>query len=200
MIKAFSPQTISRLGPPMAWVLIASVLLGFAYNAASPLGVRSSNSAVQSSREAPVPAKAIPATGYYNETVSLVLEGGAPSGSTAPGRTVPSLAWPEVKGLLRSGEILLIDARVAAYYQAEHIPGAISLPANSPPADIAAFATQHPKNAPVVVYCGSTTCPMAHQLADVLVGQHGYSNVKLMPGGFAEYRLAETQAGTGGAH
>jgi len=208
MIKAFSPQTISRLGPPMACVFVASVLLGFAYNAASPLGVRSSNSAItQSLREPLAPATPIPSTGYFNETISLTLEGATlplpgpaiGSGATAPARTFPTLAWPEVKGLLRSGQILLIDARVAAYYQAEHIPGAISLPANSVPGDIAAFAAQHPKNAAVIIYCGSTTCPMAHQLADVLVGQHGYSNVKVMPGGFAEYRLAETQAGTGGA-
>lgn len=207
-MKIISPQTISRLASPMAGILVASVLLGFAYNAASPLGVRSSNSAARSSLGASVPAKSIPTTGYFNETISLKLEGAAsslPSAGTATGaaaagaRAAPTLTWPEVKGLLRSGQIILIDARVAAYYQAEHIPGAISLPANSAPGEIAAFVAQHPKNTPVIIYCGSMTCPMAHQLADVLAGQHGCSNVKVMPGGFAEYRLAETQAGPGGA-
>jgi rhodanese-related sulfurtransferase len=204
----------------MAGVLVASVLLGFAYNAASPLGVRSSTSATTSGLSATQPAKIIPATGYFNETVSLTIEGveGAlaktprpPSGS-AVGETgqgagvplvgapsVPTLTWPEVKTLLKSSQVLLIDARVASYYQAGHISEAISLPANSPPADIANFATQHSKNTAIVIYCGSVSCPMAHQLANVLVGQHGFSNIKVMPGGFAEYRTAEAQVGQGAA-
>jgi len=40
--------------------------------------------------------------------------------------------------------------------------------------------------------------PMAHSLADLLASQYGFANIKLMPGGFAEYRIAQAQAGTGG--
>ena len=204
-MKSDIRESISKLVSPMAGILLASIVLGFAYNEASPLGVRSANSALISSQAATAPARIIPPSGYFNETISMKLEGAGPSipGSGTPTtgtRTVPTLTWPEVKASLRGGQVLLLDARVASYYQAEHIPGAISLPANSAPADIATFAGQHPKNAPIIIYCGSTSCPMAHQLADVLVGQHGYSNIKVMPGGFAEYRLAEAQVGTGGSH
>ena len=202
-------ESILRLASPMAGVFIASVVLGFAYNAASPLGVRSASSAARPFLGAAAPARVIPATGYFNETLSMTLEGAGPlgtesgSGMAVPAaghRPVPTLTWLEVKASLRGGQVLLLDARVAAYYQAEHIPGAISLPANSAPAEIATFAAQHPKTTAIIIYCGSTSCPMAHQLADVLVGQHGYSNVKVMPGGFAEYRMAEAQTGAGATH
>jgi rhodanese-related sulfurtransferase len=199
---------IQSLASPMIGVFVVSVALGFAYNAASPLGVQLANAPARTAPGLAPRAKVIPATGYFNETISLTLEGAGPfvagtgTGIAAPvagTRSVPTLTWPEVKASLRSGQILLIDARVASYYQAEHIPSAISLPANSPPPEIAAFAGQHPKDTATIIYCGSFSCPMAQQLADALIGQHGYSNVKVMPGGFAEYRVAEAAAGSGGA-
>jgi rhodanese-related sulfurtransferase len=91
-----------------------------------------------------------------------------------------------------------VDAREAVYYQTEHIPGAISLPAGSPPADLIAFVTKYPRETALVVYCGSPQCPLSHQLVAVLTGQLGYSNVREMPGGFAEYRQAEAQSSKGG--
>ena len=207
----------------MVAVFITAVLLGFAYNSASPLGVRSASTekpAGTGAAAARVTGSSITRTGYFNETVSMLLEtapsirsqgqnyqnqttaiGLAPANPVpnTAGQVLPTVTWNEVKALLKNGKTLLIDARTANYYQAEHIPGAISLPANSPAPEMAAFASKYAKDMPIVVYCGSMSCPMAHNLAGVLASQYGYFNLKVMPGGFAEYRLAESQPGSGGA-
>ncbi|MDB6019045.1 MAG: Rhodanese-related sulfurtransferase [Pedosphaera sp.] len=218
-------QILKQLPFPMVAMLAGSLLLGVAYNSASPLGVRAAKA--QESATA-VPSATSPSrTGYGNETISLTMESarnprvpGSPYGNqvvavglepvqpvqpmqTAPAQltfknTFPSLVWPEVQLLQKSGEIMLVDARMTTYFQAEHIPGAVSLPANSSETELTAFAAKYPKATPLIVYCGSSTCPMAHNLADLLASQYGYVNIKLMPGGFAEYRIAQAQAGTGG--
>jgi rhodanese-related sulfurtransferase len=213
-------QIMKQSPLPMVAMLVASILLGVAYNNASPLGVRGSKPEEKAVAMAP-PAASNSRTGYVNQTISLTVEGarnthvpGSPYGNQTvtvglePAQTAvpppvvkstfPSLAWPEVQPLLKSGQVMLVDARVATYFQAEHIPGAVSLPANSSVVELTAFAAKYPKATPLIIYCGSTSCPMAHNLADLLGSQYGYSNIKLMPGGFAEYRVAEAQAGAGG--
>jgi rhodanese-related sulfurtransferase len=87
----------------------------------------------------------------------------------------------------------LVDARLAAHYEAEHIPGAISLPSTSSPADVAAFVARHGKDTVFTVYCGSAQCGMSHNLASLLAAQ-GCKQVKIMTGGFAEYRAAQSGA------
>jgi rhodanese-related sulfurtransferase len=219
------PPILKQSSLPMAAMLVASILLGVAYNNASPLGVHGAKPEEKAATVAAMPpATAHSRTGYANETISLTVEGarnprpaGGPYGNqtvkvglepaqaaqTAPASppakdSFPSLAWPEVQTLLKNPQNLLVDARVAYFYQAEHIPGAVSLPANSSAEELTAFAAKYPKATPLIIYCGSPSCPMAHNLADLLAGQYGYSNIKLMPGGFAEYRVAEAQPGAGG--
>ena len=101
--------------------------------------------------------------------------------------------------MLAAGQIFLVDARAAVYYETEHVPGAVSLPAGSSPTELAAFAARYPKSTALVVYCGSLSCPLSRQLVAVLTGQLGYTNVREIPGGFAEYRQLQTQIAKGGA-
>ncbi|MDB6109811.1 MAG: hypothetical protein JWR69_1561 [Pedosphaera sp.] len=213
-------QIFKRSPLPLAAMLGASLLLGVAYNNASPLGVRGAKPPEKVVVASP-PATSNSRTGYANETLSLTLEGArnvrtpgtaygnqtvamglVPAQAAFPPSMVqsafPNLAWPEVQTLLKSPQNLLVDARVGTYFQAEHIPGAVSLPANSPVVELTAFAAKYPKTTPLIIYCGSASCPMAHNLADLLGSQYGYSNIKLMPGGFAEYRVAQSQAEAGG--
>jgi rhodanese-related sulfurtransferase len=213
-------QILRQSSLPMVAMLVGSLLLGVAYNNASPLGVRGAKPPEKVAAVSP-PAASNSRTGYANETLSLALEGprnARPAGAAYGNQTVamglapaqaapppsvvqsafPSLTWPEVQTLLKNPQNLLVDARVGTYFQAEHIPGAVSLPANSPVADLTAFAAKYPKTTPLIIYCGSASCPMAHNLADMLGNQYGYTNIKLMPGGFAEYRVAQSQAEAGG--
>jgi rhodanese-related sulfurtransferase len=109
-----------------------------------------------------------------------------------------TLRWAEVKPLLAAGQIVLVDARATAAYEIEHIPGAVSLPAESAPAELIAFATKHPQYTAIVVYCGSDDCDVAHELAEKLRQELGYTNVREMPGGVVEYRVAESRTTSAG--
>ncbi len=212
-----TPPTAARMGA----MLVVALLLGLAFNTMNPLGVRWSLPAKDTAASANPAANQGPTSPrgpvplYNNETLGLSLEAESPTAARAAAvapvaapaiapapsvvPSVPSLTWPETRQLLATGQIVLVDARAAAYYQTEHIPGAISLPAASSPADFAAFAAKYPKATPFVVYCGSASCPLSNQLVSLLMSQYGYTNIREMPGGFVEYRQVESQAAPGGA-
>lgn len=206
-----STPTENRLWVPMAGLLIASFALGFAYNHVSPLGVRSRGAAKSPRTEASVQK---PQKGYFNETIAMSLEtlvasgktpsAGIPLANLPPGTLlssqwlsdtpVPAITWPELKPLLQAGKVLLVDARPAPHYQAEHIAGAISLPPAMSAAELAAFTAKHPKSSSMVLYCATDECPLARKLAGALIEQYGYSDVKVLAGGFAQYRVDEQKA------
>jgi rhodanese-related sulfurtransferase len=192
-----------------AGILVAAVLLGWVYNGLTPLRVRPANSAAaDAAAPAAIPPTrpAIVRTGVFNETLSLTLER-PPASAPAPVRNpippaapqpavasakpvIPALKWPEVKALLDAGRIVLVDARLKANFEIGHIPGAVLLPATSSADELRAFAAQYPRDTAFVTYCGSETCHMSLQLAELLVKICGFTNVSHMPGGYAEYTLA----------
>jgi len=165
-------------------ILAAAVVMGLVYNVASPLGVRAPKSENQgasplvNSNSSPVPAVTI-----FTNPVGTTM--------TIASSATNAIRWVEVKPLLESGQILLVDARAKPAYDIEHIPGAISLPVISQPPEFLAFAMKYPKDTAIVVYCGSDNCDLSHELAEKLRNDLGYSNVKEMPGGIAEWRVAE---------
>lgn len=123
-----------------------------------------------------------------NETVSVdIVPGGAQPAHAAS----EVVAWPEVKPLLSSGSVLLVDARTADAYNAGHIPGAVSLPFVDLSARISQFTSAYPKTAAIVVYCADTECPLSTAEASALRRQFGYLNVREMPGGYGAWRVAE---------
>jgi len=211
------PKTLKDQLPIAVMMFIVSLVLGMAYNSASPLGLRSSGSGEKTPASTPA-AGTTSHKGYFNQTVAVSLEG-APGARLSPGvygnqtmavglaptqAALPqgdgkyaTLTWPEVKALIRDSRNVLIDARVATYYEAEHIPGAISLPANSAAADLAAFAAKYPRTTPLVLDCGSSSCPMSHNLAEILSLQYAFTNIRIMTGGFVEYRQFEAQIAGG---
>jgi rhodanese-related sulfurtransferase len=178
----------------MVVMLLASLVLGIAYNAASPLGVHALVES-QSDSLSPTPAP-IKKTGYFNETVSMTLEGNA-GGTANRALTIATVTWPEVKALLGKHQIVLVDARGAQYFQSGAIPGAVSLPGPTFPSAIGAFLTSYASDTPLVIYCTSPQCPLASNVAQALVTQYGFSNVRIMPGGYQEYTLAENSKGEG---
>lgn len=93
--------------------------------------------------------------------------------------------------MLESGKIVLVDARPRSAYDLGHIPGAVLLPSNAPLAELKAFADKYPKDTALVVYCNSTTCRSSQHLARQLLTLGGFRNVSEMPGGFAEYTMAQ---------
>jgi rhodanese-related sulfurtransferase len=161
-----SPNSGARSSPwPQAGLLLlVAALLGAAYNAVSPLGLR----------------------------VERAQGGPASAGEPLP------VAWLQVKPSVGAGKVLLVDAGESSFFEARHIPGAVSLPFGELAARMPAFAARFPKSQPIVVYCASASCPVAHDEAVVLAARYGFRDVREMPGGYAEWRLAESQAGGAG--
>src|SRR3954453_9939778 len=86
------PPILKQSPLPMAAMLVASILLGVAYNNASPLGVRGAKPEEKTVAAAAVPAATTHSrTGYANETISLTVEGARnphPAGSPYGNQTV----------------------------------------------------------------------------------------------------------------
>jgi rhodanese-related sulfurtransferase len=92
----------------------------------------------------------------------------------------------ELKSLMSSKKVTLLDANGTESYQKGHIPGAIDFTANEGqlakllPAD---------KNAPVVAYCANPKCN-AYQGAAKAAAKLGYKNIKHLTAGIAGWKEA----------
>jgi len=211
-----------------------SCVLGFTFNAASPIGVR-----FDAPVTAPTPAKASlvaaptpdtpfrtnlipvpplppapvevatttpqptrPATGLFEATTLLPVS--PPHQTTnhavtissptplppAPANPAP-IHWPEARTLVSEGRGVLVDVRHNAMFDAGHIPGAISLPENSPVEVFTAFLNQQPTNLTLIVYCSSTSCSQSARVANRFVHEFRRTSVRYMTGGYLEYQQAE---------
>lgn len=212
-------KSVGETGGRIVWqamgILIAAGLLGIAYNHSSPLGVRwpkpkqPVTPATLNQVTAPSGLPSALPSSNDRRTDPRVNEGALtnlPSWNpipTSPAVTAipatpagelqfPELKWPAVKALLAARQIVLIDARLAETFALSAIPGAVSLPAYSPVEDLRTFAAKHSRDTRFVIYCNSDTCDMSHELAGKLARQFGFTNLTIMPGGFAEYVIAES--------
>ncbi|MEO6785809.1 MAG: rhodanese-like domain-containing protein [Chthoniobacteraceae bacterium] len=176
----------------MAVILIAAVCLGFAYDAASPLGVRISGDAVAPALPA-MPAAA-PDSAIENETLAatIFLDDTATAPPASGAKLPVAMSWAEVKPLLAKGEIVLVDARDSIAYEEGHIPGAVSLPMATFNDRIAEFVTRVPNTTTLVIYCASIRCRLAHEEALLLSGQYAFADVREMPCGYVEWIVAES--------
>jgi rhodanese-related sulfurtransferase len=190
----------NRLGRDAAAMLLAAAAIGFAYNCASPLGIRSSPGLQADAAGSPYSNETLalevesnvrdPRLG--NETLSLEIVPGA--AQPAPAATGP-VTWPEAKQLLSAGSVILVDARSADAFGAGHIPGAVSLPFVDLAARISQFTAAYPRTSAIIVYCADTQCPVSAAEAAALRQQFGYLNVREMPGGYVAWRMAEEGSG-----
>jgi len=189
-----------------ACLLLASVSLGLAGNALHPAGLRwtEANAGRGADQDQgaglagvyrnetlyaneTVPAKPAPRDGQAARDVGgpTLLSLGTPS--TAPLRST----WAEVKPLVQSGRMVLVDARPRTAFDAGHIPGAVSLPFKNLDAEIKSFMARHPTTTPLAIYCANTSCGTSSQLARTLAQTYQYKEVRYLPGGYQEWRSAE---------
>jgi len=103
--------------------------------------------------------------------------------------TVPSVPLTRASAI---PNVLWIDARSRAAFEAGHIPGAISVPESSDSTVFERLRTDHPADRPIVVYCGGIGCGTSRRLAARLVRDFGFTQVHHLPGGYAEWQ--QTQA------
>lgn len=78
-------------------------------------------------------------------------------------------------------KMLIIDARDAAQYGSEHIPGAVNIEWR----EVLSKSADIPKNKPVLIYCSSGTLSAQ---AGFALRVSGWENVKILQGGFAEWK------------
>ena len=86
----------------------------------------------------------------------------------------------DLRALLDTGKVVLVEALSEAAYRAEHIPGAVNVPSDLT-ADLAAALAPDPA-ATVVVYCSGRACARSNVTAAVFE-RLGYSDVRVYPGG-----------------
>ena len=81
----------------------------------------------------------------------------------------------ELRNAIEAGEVTVVEALPANYYEDAHLPGAINIPHT----EVRALAPRllPDKDAAIVTYCASTTCPNSDIAATVLT-KLGYANVR----------------------
>jgi rhodanese-related sulfurtransferase len=81
----------------------------------------------------------------------------------------------QLRSAIEAGEVTVVEALPANYYEDAHLPGAINIPHT----EVRALAPRllPDKDAAIVTYCASTTCPNSDIAATVL-GKLGYTNVR----------------------
>jgi len=103
-----------------------------------------------------------------------------------------AVTWVEAKQMLQTGEAVLVDARPLAAFQAGSIPGAISLPFDRIKEEMPEFMKRVGTGRWLIVYCSDQGCASSEQVAKTLIREYGYQHVFHMPGGYAEWQIAET--------
>lgn len=122
----------------------------------------------------------------------------SPSGSLPALPEVGSITWAQAKEQLHDGVTVIVDARAPSYYEAGHIPDAVSMPPTSGALEFAAFVGKYPpQTSRVIIYCGTEACGLSKALASRLINDFGYTDVKVMPGGYAEYQAEAARKSAG---
>jgi rhodanese-related sulfurtransferase len=86
------------------------------------------------------------------------------------------------------GDVLWIDARPRAQYDADHVPGALLI--NEQEVDrlmFDSFEKLQSNTKPVVIYCSSASCDASHRMKDYLTERVAMTNVYVLRGGWAEW-------------
>lgn len=93
----------------------------------------------------------------------------------------------ELTSAIADGKVTVVDALGGEYYARQHLPGAFPLI----PGEVEARATAvlPDRDAAIVTYCTSPSCPNSGQVADRLTAL-GYSNVRKYREGIEDWVAA----------
>ena len=93
----------------------------------------------------------------------------------------------ELEDLIWSETVVVVDALPRAYYDRDHLPGAINI-VESEVEDLAAEALPD-KDAAIVTYCSNAACANSQAVADRLE-RLGYTNVRKYRDGIQDWVAA----------
>jgi rhodanese-related sulfurtransferase/predicted transcriptional regulator len=100
------------------------------------------------------------------------------------GEEVDAIGRDELIARMRAGEIVLIDVRPTAEFEAGHIDGARSIPID----ELEGRLGELPADREVVAYCRGPFCAYAHEAVRLL--QASGRRARRLPDGWPEWRLA----------
>ena len=106
-----------------------------------------------------------------------------------------SIGRDEVAAKIRGGDVTVVEALPAMYYEDAHLPGAINLPHDS--VDELAPSLLPDKEAAIVVYCSNMACQNS-TIAATRLTQLGYTKVFDYEAGKQDWVEAglQTESGT----
>jgi rhodanese-related sulfurtransferase len=104
------------------------------------------------------------------------------------------ISLDEAREIIVAGDVVWIDARSRANYEADHLPGAILL--NPEEWGELVFNSQESLQAaftrPVIVYCDGDACTRSGEVSELLREQMGLDPVYILQGEWRELRSAVT--------
>jgi rhodanese-related sulfurtransferase len=93
----------------------------------------------------------------------------------------------ELERLVAAGDVTLVDALPASYYEQAHLPGALNLVASDVEARASILLPN--KDAAIVTYCSNEACGNSQAVANRLQ-RLGYSNVRKYREGIQDWAAA----------
>jgi len=90
----------------------------------------------------------------------------------------------ELESLVDDGDVILVDALPASYYDQAHLPGAVNLVEGE--VDVQALQLLPDKEAAIVTYCSNSACGNSQAVADRLE-RLGYTNVRKYSEGIQDW-------------
>lgn len=107
---------------------------------------------------------------------------------------LPLITRDELRKGIDAGTLVVVDTMPVAYYEKEHLPGAVNIP-GFPYEEAAESAARHAptvlpdKSADIVVYCANTPCRNSDFVGTCLV-HLGYENVRKYREGIEDWAAA----------
>ena len=93
----------------------------------------------------------------------------------------------ELSAAINNGEVTVIDALPASYFEQMHLPGALNLVETD--VDRLASTLLPDKNASIVTYCSNAACNNSQAVANLLT-RAGYTNVRKYADGIQDWTEA----------
>jgi rhodanese-related sulfurtransferase len=118
------------------------------------------------------------------QTAASLLAEIGPARDAYLGGEVEEVSRDELLRRAASGDVIVLDVRPAAEYDAGHIPGALSIPIGQ----LAGRIAELPAGTEVVAYCRGPYCVFAHDAVRLLRAQG--RPARRLTGGMPEWRLA----------
>jgi len=100
----------------------------------------------------------------------------------------------ELKAAIDAGSVTVVDALGGAYFEKQHLPGAIPLVESEVSAKAATLLPD--KDAAIVTYCSNTACANSEHVATLLT-RAGYTNVRKYREGIQDWVEAGLPVATG---